>query len=174
MPQKPPIQKLGPNQHLDPKISDEQIDLIGRVVISFSKLEAALEDTIWFFLKIDEEDGRIVTKRLDAEFKIQMLRALAARHITDAGKLSEFNKLLTYIGEIKDGRNFIVHGVWATMMPDAVPVALSLKPKADPGVVVSESFPRDRMIALAAGNAAAIKKLVDLPAELGSSPHVAQ
>ena len=174
MPQKPPIQKLDPNQYVDRKVSDGQINLIGRVVVSFSKLEAALEDTIWFFLKIDDEDGKIVTKRLDAETKIQMLRALATRHIADDKILSKFNDILVLIGELKDARNFIVHGVWGTLMPDDVPLALSLRPKAEPGVVVSETFPTERMNAISDGISAATQKLVDLPVALGSSRRVPQ
>ena len=168
MAQKPPVEKLRPDQHVDPKISDGQIDLIGRVVVSFSKLEAALEDTIWFFLKIDEEDGRIVTKRFDAETKIQMVRDLATRHIADEEKLLKLKKILVIISELKDNRNFIAHGLWGTMMPDNVPVALSLRPKAEPGVVVSEAFPPERMKAISDGIAVMTHKLVDLPAALGA------
>ena len=174
MPQKPPIQKPHPDQHVDPKISDEQIDLIGRVVISFSKLEAALEDTIWFFLKIDDEDGRIVTKRLDAETKIQLVRALATRHIANEEILSKLKEVLGLISELKDNRNFIIHGLWGTMMPDNVPVALSLRPKADPGVIVSETFPPERMKAISDGIVDVTQKLIELPVALGAPRRVPQ
>ena len=174
MPQKPPIQKLDPNQYVDRKVSDGQIDLIGRVVVLFSKLEAALEDTIWYFLKIDDEDGKIVTKRLDAETKIQMVRALAIRHLADKKILSKLKEILVLISELKDNRNFIVHGLWGTMMPDNVPVALSLRPKAEPGVVVSETFPPERMKAISDGISVTTQKLVDLPVVLGASRRVPQ
>ncbi|MCH8968899.1 MAG: hypothetical protein IIA66_07265 [Planctomycetes bacterium] len=113
MTQKPPVQKLRPDQHVEPEISDGQIDLIGRVIVLWSKLEAALEDTIWFFLSLEEDEGRMVTMRLSADTKVQMLRALGPRRISDKGLLIEFNKTLGLIDELKDGRNFIAHGVWS-------------------------------------------------------------
>ena len=107
MVQKPPVQKLRPDQYVDPGVSDAQIDMIGRVIISFSQLEAALEDTIWFFLNLEEADGRIVTTRLSAVVKVQMLRALAPSRITDENLLVEFNKTMGLIDELRDNRNFM-------------------------------------------------------------------
>jgi hypothetical protein len=174
MVQKPPVQELRPDQHVNPGVSDAQIDMIGRVVISFSQLEAALEDTIWFFLKLEEEDGRIVTTRLSATAKVQMLRALAPRSIADENLLVEFNKSLGLIDELKDGRNFIAHGVWGTLMPDDIPVALSLKPKSEPGEVVSETFDSEHMEAIEIGIRTMLQKLVDLPEALGEPRRVPQ
>ncbi|MFZ5930079.1 MAG: hypothetical protein ACOY15_02570 [Pseudomonadota bacterium] len=148
MVEKPPIQALKSGQHIELTISDEHFRLIGQVVVSWSRLEAALEDCIWCFLNLEEDDGRIITRRLDAEAKIQLLRQFAPRRKFDEKGLSDFNDLLNLIGEFKDNRNFICHGVWGTLMPDNIPIALSQKPKADDGVVISEDFPRDRMEAL--------------------------
>ena len=172
MTQKPPIQKLRPDQHLKRGISAGQIALIGRVIVLWSNLEAALGDTIRFLLDLDDEDGRIVTMRLSADAKIQMLRSLGPHHISDKDLLAGVNKTLRLIDELKDGRNFIAHGVWGTLMPENVPIALSLKPRSDPGEIVSETFPPDRMKAIIAGIEVARQRFVDLPALLGASRRV--
>ena len=169
---KPPVQKLRPDQYVDPGVSDAQIDMIGRVIISFSQLEAALEDTIWFFLNLEEADGRIVTTRLSAVAKVQMLRALAPNRITDENLLVEFNETMGLIDELRDGRNFIAHGLWGTLMPDDIPVALSLKPKSEPDEVVSETFDLERMEAIKAGIQAMCQRLVNLPEALGAARRV--
>ena len=172
MVQKPPIRKLRPDQYVDPGVSDAQIDMIGRVIISFSQLEAALEDTIWFFLNLEEADGRIVTTRLSAVAKVQMLRALFPSRITDEKLLVEFKNTMNLIDELRDGRNFIAHGVWGTLMPDNVPVALSLKPKSDSDEVVSENFEPERMEAIETSIQTTLHWLVDLPEALGAPRRV--
>ena len=169
---KPPIQKLRVDQYLERGISDEQTLLIGRVVVSFSNLEAALDDTIWLFLNLGDDDGKIVTKRLSADAKVQMLRALAPGRITDGDLLANFNETLKLIDEFKDGRNFIAHGVWATLMPDDIPIAASLKPKGEPGEVVSESFKRERMEGILGGIQAMLQRLINLPEKLGEKRRV--
>ncbi len=83
MPEKPPVQKLRPDQYHNPDISDEQTRRIGQVIVLWSKLEAAMEDTIWMLLNLDEEDGKVVIKRLSADAKVQLLRMIGPRHISD-------------------------------------------------------------------------------------------
>ena len=111
MPEKPPVQSLRSDQYHNPDITHEQTRRIGQVVVLWSKLEAAIEDTIWMLLNLDDEDGKIVTKRLSAEAKIQLLRVIGRRHITDKTIVAEFNKTLNYVDELKECRNFIAHGV---------------------------------------------------------------
>ncbi|MEE9452752.1 MAG: hypothetical protein V3V13_00025 [Paracoccaceae bacterium] len=167
MTQKPPVQKLHPDQHAIPDISDKQVELVGRTIVLWSKLEAALDDTIWLLLGIHDEDGKIITRRMGADAKIQMLRTLGERKISNQELLTSFNENLTLIGELKDGRNFIAHGVWGTLMPDNIPIALSLKPKSEIGEVVSESFPVERMEAIISGIRRTLDQLVNLPEALG-------
>ena len=73
MPEKPPVQTLRPDQYHNPAISDEQTRRIGQVIVLWSKLEAAMEDTIWMFLNLDDEDGKVVTNRLSTDAKVQLL-----------------------------------------------------------------------------------------------------
>ena len=172
MPEKPPVQKLRPDQYHEPDVSDDQLHRIGQVIVLWSKLEAAMEDTIWMLLNLDEEDGKIVTKRLSADAKVQLLRAIGSRHISDKAHLDKFNKTMKYVDELKDARNFIAHGVWATLMPDNIPIALSLKPKSEIGEVISETFSTDRMEGIAGGIRLMLQRLVDLPEQLGKPRRV--
>lgn len=172
MSEKPPVTKLRADQYLKPDISDDQIYRIGQVVVLWSKLEAAMEDTIWMLLNLDEEDGKIITKRIGADAKIQLLRAIGAHHISDKTLRTKFNKTLVFVDELKDGRNFIAHGVWGTLMPDKIPVALSLKPKSDIGEVISEPFSQERMEAIGDGIRSCLKYFVDLPEMLGKPRRV--
>lgn len=172
MPEKPPVQKLRPDQYHNPDISNEQTRRIGQVIVLWSKLEAAMEDTIWMLLDLDDEDGKVVTKRLSADAKIQLLRMIGQRHIADEALVTWFNETLNYVSELKDHRNFIAHGVWGTLMPDDIPVALSLKPKSDVGEVISETFSAERMDGIFVGIQAMLQRFVDFPERLGKPRRV--
>lgn len=166
MPEKPPVQKLDSDQYHNQEISDDQTYRIGQVIVLWSKLEAAMEDTIWMLLNLDDEDGKVVTKRLSADAKVQLLRTIGRRHISDKALIAKFNKALKYVDELKDCRNFIAHGVWGTLMPDDIPVALSLKPKSDVGEVMSETFSQERMDGISEGIQLMLQYFVDLPERL--------
>ena len=172
MPEKPPVQKLRPDQIHNPDISDEQTRRIGQVIVLWSKLEAAMEDTIWMLLNLDEEEGRIVTKRLSTDAKIQLLRGIVSRRIPDKASLDKFNDMMKYVNELKDCRNFIAHGVWGTLMPDDIPVALSLKPKSNVGEVISETFSQERMDGIFGGIQSMLQWFVDFPEQLGKPRRV--
>ncbi len=172
MSEKPPVQKLGPNQYCNPDISAEQTHRIGQVIVSWSKLEAAMEDTIWMFLDVDDETGKIITKRLSTDVKIQLVRTLGPFHISDEALLNGFNETIKYAEELKGHRNFIAHGVWGTLMPDNTPVALALKPKSEIGEVISETFSPERMEGIADGIRLMHKRFVDLPEQLGKPRRV--
>lgn len=172
MPQKPPVQRLRADQHHEPDISDDQTCRIGQVIVLWSKLEAAMEDTIWMLLSLDEENGKAVTKRMSADAKIQLLRVIGPYHIADEAILQKFSETLKLVDEFKECRNFIAHGVWGTMMPENIPVALSLKPKSEVGEVVSETFPKDRMEGIVEGITAMIRRFVDFPEQLGKPRRV--
>ena len=49
---------------------------IGRVVVEWSKLEGSMDDLIWSFLGLTIEFGRLITQRMDANNKINLLRSL--------------------------------------------------------------------------------------------------
>jgi hypothetical protein len=127
-----------------PPVGLVQEKLIGRVVVQWSKVEAGLNELIWRMLQLTIEDGRILTSRMDAQTKIAMLRKLGPRYL-DGGPLEDLQKALKLADNVRDDRNFIVHGTWGTLLPEGEPIALSIRAKAEPGEIRSELFPYSRM-----------------------------
>jgi hypothetical protein len=144
-PKKPPVMPMRAGQKYAPLVSLSQERLIGRLVVRWSKLEAAMEELIWNLMNVDISVGRIVTARLDTTAKIRMLRQLGELALIE----TKFHKLSTHLDQIdilREDRNFIVHGTWGTSLPDLEPTASSIRIKsAAPDRVISETFPRERM-----------------------------
>jgi hypothetical protein len=148
---KPPAQPPRLDQKFRHEIAAEQERLIGRVIAAWSALEDTMQEAIWSFLNISMDEGRIVTARLDANFKINILRGLGPRHL-EKEKADDLNALLNTIVDLYSDRNFIAHGKWGTLLPDNLPAAASLREKVDatfnPTHVMVETFPKQRMIAI--------------------------
>jgi hypothetical protein len=119
--------------------------LIGRLVLSWSFLEGSMQVLIWEFLNLSMSDGRIITSRLDASTMIPMLRSLAIRHIADQTAFQEFLDDLATVDGYRNDRNFVVHGSWLVLQPENIPAAMSLRPEAEAGGIVTETFPTQRM-----------------------------
>ena len=170
-PAKPPVQPLGSSAvtAIAPIVSVEQQTLIGQVIVASSKLENAMQDTVWHFLRIEMGDGRIITEQMPASTVLRILRALANRHL-DEPLLHEFLVIMDKIEDAQEDRNFIAHGTWGTALPMQEPMAMSLRPKAEPGTVMSETFPRGRMLAIVRQLSEALQFLVDLMARLETLP----
>ena len=58
--QKPPIQALKTDQwpHFD--VSIEQQQLIGLLILNWSKLETGIDGAIWAFLELEMDQGRLI------------------------------------------------------------------------------------------------------------------
>ncbi len=121
-----------------------QEKLIGRVVVEWSKLENLLNDLLWAILGLDFEDGKIVTGRADVSNKVQLLRAIAPRYLTDS-QLDHLLSALDIVDGLREDRNFIVHGTWHVILPEGQPWAASIRPSANPNEVITECFPPKRM-----------------------------
>jgi hypothetical protein len=141
------VKPLRADQTTRPEVGPVQQKLIGRVIIEWSKLEAVLMDVLWQLTGLTFEDGRLLTERMDPARLIILLRTLASRKMKEP-LLQEFINALATADELRDDRNFIVHGSWGTLDPEGVPVALSLRAKSEPGEIVSEGFPHSRMRAI--------------------------
>jgi hypothetical protein len=168
-PEKLPFKPMGAHQSVVPNVSTGQQLLIGRVVVAWSKLENAMQDTIWHFLRLEMSDGRIVTERMDAATLIRILRALGNRHLGEP-LLHEFLSTMDKIEDKQEDRNFIVHGTWGTLLPDNVALGTSLRPKAAPGEVIGEVFPPERMHAIVQEISTALDFLVRLMSQLETLP----
>lgn len=142
--QKEPPTDLRPGQTFVPHVSLIQEKLIGRVVVEFSRLDHVLSQMIWHLLKLQMADGRLITTRMDVPAKIALLEILVPRYF-DTVKQRAVLAALNFAELIRDDRNFIVHGLWGTLLPDDIPMVASIRPKTDPGTVISEAFPQKRL-----------------------------
>lgn len=149
--QRPPVTPRLPHQIAKPVISLRQERWIGRVIVRWSRLDNGLDQLIWKLLRLQLEDGRIITARMDTQFKINILRYLGKKHLSEANAI-KLHDLLNTIEDLYGDRNYIVHGIWSTLIPDNVPVAQSLREKIDPIAgpkdLMSETFPESRMHAI--------------------------
>ena len=132
---------------LDPHVSMQQQRLIGRVIVVWSRFEGALQTVIWDFLRLDMEDGRILTSRNDVDTNIVILQSLGKRHVPKE-KREEFKGLIAKIKDYQEDRNFIAHGQWGTGQPGNLPAASSIRKRSDPEHVFVESFSTERMLRL--------------------------
>jgi DNA polymerase IIIc chi subunit len=144
-PGKPPVSPRRPDQHWRPQVSMLHERLVGRVIIAWGKLERAVQETIWHFLDLGIEDGRLLTARNDTEDNLIILRALGKRYLV--GQASEdFTAVLDTMKARQEERNWIAHGTWGTLMPEREPVAMTLRAKIpNQTEVMSETFPEGRM-----------------------------
>ena len=142
---KPPFKPLQDYHEVVPGIGLIQEKLIGRFVVEFSKLEAGLNDMIWLLLDLDMSDGRVLTQRSDATTKINILRAIVPRYL-EGKDLETTLEALTRLDDVRDDRNFIIHGTWGSLHPTGVAIALSLRAKSEtPDLITAETFPHARM-----------------------------
>lgn len=144
MAQKPPVKPFRADQRFEHTVLDAVNDPLARIIVGWSKLEAALEDLIWQFLDLSDDDGKLITARLDARPKGEMLGVLSARYLGKK-RTQKLDELLARVRSLQEDRNFIAHGVWGTVQPENVPAAISLRPKAAPGRVTLETFPIGRL-----------------------------
>jgi hypothetical protein len=151
------------DERVSPHVSLMHERLVGRVVISWAKLEATLHDLIWQFYGLDTNDGRILTKRQDAKHLVLMIRSISEQHFEP--KLHKaFCNLLNRIDQLYGDRNFIVHGTWGTI--DHTPFAASLRLKAEKDEFITEPFPQERMMTIYRSIELAKKTLIDLSGRL--------
>jgi hypothetical protein len=142
--------------------------LIGRLVLSWSLLEGSMQTLIWTFLNLSMSDGRIITSRLDAASMIPILRALGTRFLVP-DRLQEFLDDLVTVDGYRNDRNFIVHGTWLVLQPDDLPAAMSLRPEAEAGGVVTETFPPQRMREIIHAIRHCNRKFLNLESEIKTS-----
>lgn len=143
--QKPPIQPRRPDQWANSDVSIEQQQLIGLLVLNWSKLETDIDGAIWAFLDLDIDKGRLITTKLNTDVKIELLRALVKTYCA-GDLLDDILRVIDFIGGYKEDRNFIVHGSWGMLTPENVPLCASIRPQAPPGEVICETFPKARML----------------------------
>lgn len=160
-----PHRRLRPDQSFVAEIPESQFDLIGRIAAAWSYLEISLDDLLWHFLDLDDEDGRVMTARFDADRKCQLVSTLGSRHLSKA-QFQELDGVLKTIQSLKEDRNFVIHGLWGKVMPEGIPAAQSIRLKADPYRVVMETFEPIRMVSICDGIDVAREQIAALTKKL--------
>lgn len=85
---------------------------IGSAIVACSYLEHTLEIAIWAFLKLESEDGKMLTSRMDMNRRQAMIKELINRYPKDGITLdTQFWEILQTVIE---ARNKVIHGVWIT------------------------------------------------------------
>jgi hypothetical protein len=166
---KPPIKERRPDQKIKSGITRTARQLIGTVIASWSALDASLQSAIWAFLRLSDDDGRLVTSRMNTRPKIEWLGVLGVRYLPDGDYAKKFFETLARISELSDDRNFIAHGVWATLKPEHHPIAMSLRKSTPLGTLVGETFSAERMRHILHDIEVARAVIRELPKQLAAS-----
>lgn len=143
-PAKPPIKDASDGTAVTGGVTAETEQLIGQFIVEWNHLEAAIGGMIWTILKVKEEDGRVLTSRVDAKTKITWTRIFAERYLS-GDSITHIAQIINVIKTVQEARNLIVHGSWGITEDTQEPIALSLKASADPDKVLGETFPHERI-----------------------------
>lgn len=148
-PDKLPIKPMAPGAPVLDTVPMSHERLLGRFVVEWAKLENTMDDLIWQFFDLPIEFGRVITSKMDANSKVQMLKTLCntsfGHSSPDYMMTSYINELTSEISILRESRNLAVHGTWGRNHPSFTPMALSLRIKDNPSTVVAEDFPERRM-----------------------------
>ena len=138
-PKKPTPIPVRSGQPLAGTVTMVQERLIGRTIVFWSKLEAAIDQTIWRFLNFDIGNGRKFTTPMNAERKVGFLRLLAETYL-DGEQLSTILDTIDTIDLCRDDRNFIAHGTWFRSGPDKEHLVFAIRVKTNPDDVIANHF----------------------------------
>ena len=120
-------------------IPDDYKKAIGEVVIQWARLEFTVEYLIWRVLRLDEEDGRAITSRLDMKPKTEMLVNLAERYFSPKEATAKLKDYVSHIAHLHKLRNRIIHGFWA-IVDEETAIATSPRLKAPSGYVTAQQY----------------------------------
>jgi hypothetical protein len=135
--------KRRPDQSLTDAVPKAHLELIAGVIIQWSRLDGVIQELIWKLLKLDIEDGRVVTCLNDISVNISILRTLFRRKLPKA-VADAFLLRLNQLTPLMEARNLVAHGLWATVMPEGDPGVLSLRKRTpEVGQIVWSGFSAD-------------------------------
>ena len=85
---------------------------IGDICVTWAGFEHQTELLLWQLLELSEDDGKLVTTKLDIRPRLEMLAALADRKIENTEAKERLAKALEIVTQVQPDRNLIVHGQW--------------------------------------------------------------
>lgn len=118
---------------------------IGGAIVACSRLEHTLETVIWAFLKIDSEDGKMLTSRMEMTRRQAILKELIQRYPKEGEQPidSEFWETLQTVIE---ARNKISHGMW--VLVKGRPCIASSKWRKYKDFMELERYPYEKLLAV--------------------------
>jgi hypothetical protein len=125
---KAPVTPRQPGDTYKREITEDVTSLVGNYIVRWSYVEQGIDEVIWAFLKLDVEDGRIVTAHLDARHKMILFRQLGHRHLPES-RFGEFSTVLGRLEDLYELRNLMAHGLWVTLVPRNTAAVMSLREK---------------------------------------------
>ena len=127
------------------QIPDELKIALANFIINFGRIEAAIDQLIWWAAHIDDPyTGRLIISRLDIRPKCEMALKLLAG-LSDLATYNAFKILNKKIETLTKRRNAIVHGWWIAFGQTAV--AMSTKPGSELGALMEgEPFTLDDLV----------------------------
>jgi hypothetical protein len=123
---------LEPWQTTSWDIPESHFNLIGKIIVEWSRITQTLEQTIWAYLGVDVSKGRIITEPLDAIRKVNLFRSLAETHM-ERESFKEMKQVLQRILELYSLRSLVAHGNWVIIKPDNEVSVMSLRNKLPDG-----------------------------------------
>jgi hypothetical protein len=97
-----------PSSH---SLSNEQLVLIGRIVVDWALLELAIDMAFWGLLGMSQNKARAVTSYISFGTRLDLTKDLLARYISQT-VADEFSPIVGRIKELSRDRNAVVHSNW--------------------------------------------------------------
>ena len=105
------------------QLTDDELKAVGRVAIEWSHLEFKVENALWHLLGLTEignwDLGPATTTHIPFRVRLDMVSSLVRGHELSEECVSEWDKLLTDIGEQHKWRNLTIHHEWHTWKSDS-------------------------------------------------------
>lgn len=92
-------------------LTHEHLEAIGRVTVSWSFLEHAIEVLLWGLANLKEPEGLLVTHKMNLERRLDIVKVLYLQLPEDEQKT--FKELLDTLDGLKNLRNDLVHAYWS-------------------------------------------------------------
>lgn len=91
----------------------EQLADIGCVAVESAYCDSAVERIIWAFLGLPEERGKLVTKNMLTDRKLELLSEMGKQQLGPSHtRIDEFTALIGALKESNRKRNIAIHGIW--------------------------------------------------------------
>lgn len=97
----------------DPSDIPDAIALrIGRFLAKCSGIDVVLQAIIWRLTRLTREEGRLLTGRLDARPKVEIIDSLMDLRQPPGGICCSWDDIRKNIPQLLEVRNWLAHGAW--------------------------------------------------------------